>query len=199
MFSISDKEFYEYNKKNILYMPIYQYIISNKYLNDIYKVYKNSIKHIQNNYTKNKKYYAIIDLDETFLFNDFYLLHTLNIYKYNLNIYNYYKKKLNPLFGPILPFICILYYYLKHKNINIIFLTARELKYKEDTIKNLKLFKIEYEKIIFKDTDIESFKYKKTQIEQLNKEYDIILILNDQPEFKHKHLIQMPRLYNSIN
>jgi predicted secreted acid phosphatase len=180
-------------------MPIYQYIISNKYLNDIYKVYKNSIKHIQNNYTKNKKYYAIIDLDETFLFNDFYLLHTLNIYKYNLNIYNYYKKKLNPLFGPILPFICILYYYLKHKNINIIFLTARELKYKEDTIKNLKLFKIEYEKIIFKDTDIESFKYKKTQIEQLNKEYDIILILNDQPEFKHKHLIQMPRLYNSIN
>lgn len=199
MNKITDKEFYNYNKNNKIYLPIFKYINSNKYLNDIYKIFIKSIKHIKNNYNSNIKQCAIIDLDETFLFNDFYLFHTLDTYKhYNYKIYKHYKNNFNKLYSPIIPYMYILYSYIINKNIDVIFLTARDIKYKKTTIDNLKYFGITKYFIIFKTGDIKSNIYKQYNIRQIEKNNNIILILNDQNEFYHRHLIKMPQLYTSI-
>jgi len=140
----------------------------------------------------------VLDLDETFLFNDYYLKHTLETYKYNQHIYNFYKHNLDSKFGPVIPFMIILYEFLVKNNVEIFFLTARDIKFKEDTVSNLKLFNINKYQIIFKTGHISSSDYKIHEMKKINKLGEIILCVNDQKEFYNKNTIYMPQLYKSM-
>ncbi len=91
----------------------------------------------------------------------------------------------------------ILYEYLIKNNVEVFFLTARDTKFKEDTVENLKLFNINKYKITFKKGNISSIDYKMKEIEKIRQTGDIILCMNDQVEFYDKNMITMPRLYVS--
>ncbi len=198
-YSITDRQFYKYNKENIIYTPVYFYIVSNNYIKDIQNCFYNALKlaRRQIQLKKKNKLIAVIDLDETFLFNDYYLNHTLEVYRYNYYIYEFYKKKLDKKYGPVIPFMIILYEYLIKNNVEVFFLTARDTKFKEDTVENLKLFNINKYKITFKKGNISSIDYKMKEIEKIRQTGDIILCMNDQVEFYDKNMITMPRLYVS--
>jgi hypothetical protein len=195
---LSDTEFYYYNTNKIIYYPIYNYI-KNDYFNDLYDIFKCSmslIKHnLINDYDKRCKC-VILDLDESFVCNDYYLFHTLDLYNFNKDIKNFYKNRLDKSYGPILPFMIILYEYLISKNIKVIFLTGRNKKFKKSTINNLKYFNIYKFELIMKSNNINSKLYKTNIINELDKIYNIILCINDQDEFIHKNLIKTPKLYN---
>ena len=202
---INVKKLYIYNDIKYVDKTLYQYI-KNNYFNDIYSVFFNSIQHIQKqlnirklqNFTK--PLCCVLDLDETFFQNDSFLYNTLHIWKYNNDLYNYYKstKFINKSFGPILPFMYILYSYLIQKNIQIIFLSGRHEKFRQLTIDNLNFFNIDKKnyKLILNNTTIPSYLYKQYYIKKISNDYDIILCLNDQNEFSHKNLIQTPQIYN---
>lgn len=191
---LNDKKLYEYEKikykdKNL------EYYIINYYFNDIFKCFFNSMKIINKNINNNiKPMCCVIDLDETFFQNDSFLFNTLDIWKYNKNLYEYYKSIKQP-FGPILPFMFILYEYLIYKNIHIIFLSGRHIKYKQQTIDNLIFFNVNKFELILNDTKLESKIYKQNNINEISKKYNIILCINDQKEFKHENLVMSPSLY----
>lgn len=194
---ITDKEFYYYNKNKNKILSIYNYI-TNDYLYDICKVIYNSIQLVK----KNKKEYitslpncVVFDLDETFFCNDFYKFHTLEVFKYNKLIYDYYKFRIPKYIGPILPFIIILYEYLIYHNIKIIFLSGRNEEWKEQTIENLNMFNINNYILYLKPKILDSHKFKQNKIYEIEKKYNILLCLNDQKEFTHKNLLYMPQLY----
>lgn len=199
---ITDKEFRRYNEEGVVYNKIYFYIISNDYARDIqlctYKAIKMINQRLDSNMTRNN--IAVIDLDETFLFNDYYLLHTLEAYRYNKHIQSFYKNKLDKRYGPIIPFMIIVYEYLVSRGIDVFFLTARDIKFKEDTESNLEMFNIKDYQIVFKEGDLSSKEYKQKEIKKIEERgYNIVLCLNDQKEFIHDSLVTMPRLYASAN
>lgn len=199
---IADKEFRRYNKEGLIYNKIYFYIISNDYAMDIqlctYKAIRMIRQRLDNKLTHNN--IAVIDLDETFLFNDYYLLHTLETYTYNKHIQTFYRNKLDKRYGPVIPFMIIVYEYLVSRGVNVFFLTARDIKFKEDTENNLEMFNIRDYRIAFKEGDISSKEYKQREIKKIEDQgYNIVLCLNDQKEFIHDSLVSMPQLYVSAN
>lgn len=201
---ITDKEFYECNRNGLIYNKIYFYIISNDYARDIQKCMYRAItmvqKELRQNTNVNKPNIAVLDLDETFIFNDYYLLHTLEAYRYNNHIHRFYKDKLNKRYGPILPFMIIVYEYLVKNGVHVFFLTARDIKFKEDTVNNLALFNIKEYSICFKKNNTSSPEYKKKEMKKIeDKGWNIVLCMNDQKEFQHRTLVSMPQLYTSVS
>lgn len=198
---ITDKEFYDCNRKGLIYNKIYFYIISNDYVRDIQKCMYRAITMVQKELRQNitdKPNIAVIDLDETFLFNDYYLSHTLEAYRYNNHIQKFYKEQLDKKYGPVVPFMIIVYEYLVKKGIHVFFLTARNNKFKEDTVNNLALFNITNYSICFKKNDISSAEYKKRELRNIEDNgWNIVLCLNDQKEFEHRALVNMPQLYTT--
>ena len=89
----------------------------------------------------------------------------------------------------------ILYKYLLHKNIHIIFLSGRDIKYKKLTIDNLNFFNVKKFELILNDTGLDSKIYKQNNINEISKKYNIILCINDQKEFIHENLIMSPMIY----
>lgn len=203
---INVKELYIYNDIKYLDKKLYQYIKYN-YFNDIYNVFFNVMQHIKkqidinkvNNLKTLKPLCCVLDLDETFFQNDSFLYNTLHIWEYNNDLYKFYKSPtfINKSFGPILPFMYILYSYLIQKNIQIIFLSGRHEKFRQLTIDNLDFFNIDKKKykLILNKTTMPSDLYKQYHIKQISNDYKIILCLNDQNEFDHQNLIQTPQIY----
>lgn len=199
---ITDREFRKYNEAGAIYNKIYFYIISNNYATDIqlctYKAIRMIRQRLDNKPARNN--IAIIDLDETFLFNDYYLLHTLEAYGYNKHIQSFYRNKLDKRYGPVIPFMIIVYEYLVSKGVDVFFLTARDIKFKEDTENNLEMFNIRNYQISFKEGEISSKEYKQKEIKKIeDRGYNIVLCLNDQKEFIHDSLVAMPQLYLSAS
>ena len=198
---INIKKLYLYNDIKHLDVKLYHYI-TKYYLNDIYKIFFRSMQLIkkQINLKSTKPLCCVLDLDESFFQNDSFLYNTLHLWNYNSDLYNFYKsqKFIDKSFGPILPFMHILYSYLINKNIHIIFLSGRREKYRHLTINNLSYFNIDYKnyELILNDTNLSSHLYKQHHIEQISNKYRIILCINDQTEFCHPNLIQMPAIYN---
>ena len=168
---IDDKKLLRYNQIKHKDEKLNNYII-NYYFNDIYKCFFNSMKKINKNINTNKNeskpMCCVIDLDESFFQNDSFLYNTLDIWKYNKKLYKYFKS-IKYQFGPILPFMFILYKYLLHKNIHIIFLSGRDIKYKKLTIDNLNFFNVKKFELILNDTGLDSKIYKQNNINEISK------------------------------
>jgi len=201
MKKITDKEFYHYNKNKYTVLSIYNYI-KNNYLYDICKVIFESIQLIKINKSKSNSPLpncVVLDLDETFLCNDFYKFYLLELYNFNPKIKNYYKYNIPNNIGPLLPFVIILYKYLLYHNITIIFLSGRNNDLKDQTNKNLNLFHIKNYILYLKPNNLDSAIFKQNMIYQIEKEFNILLCLNDQKEFTHQNLLYMPQLYTIHN
>ena len=199
---LDDKTLYVYNSIKYKNKELYDYVVS-KYFDDMYHCFYKAMqllkKNILINNSSNKPMCCILDLDETFFQNDSFLYNTLYIWKYNPKLYNKFSDLnfYNKHFGPILPFMFILYKYLIYKNIHIIFLSGRKEKYRNLTINNLSYFDImkdSYE-LILNNTNDQSNKYKQDKISNINQNYNIVLCMNDQNEFNHENLIKTPQLY----
>jgi len=202
---LNDKTLGVYNNIRYINKELYDYIIS-RYFSDIYHCFYKAMqllkKNINCNLDKNKinkPMCCILDLDETFFQNDLFLYNTLYIWWYNPKLYN---KFINPNFynknyGPILPFMFILYKYLIYKNIHIIFLSGRKEKYRKLTIDNLTYFNINEDSytLILNDTNKNTYIYKQEHLLNISNYYNIVLCLNDQNEFEHENLINMPKIY----
>lgn len=191
----TDIKLYKYNDQKYKDRELNLYI-TKYYFNDVYLCFFKCMKMINHNLLNKshptKQCCCILDLDETFFQNDSFLFNTLDIWKYNTKLYDYYTS-LGKSFGPILPFMYILYEYLVHKNIHIIFLSGRNIKYKELTVSNLKFFNVTKFELILNDTN--DIDYKQKHVNDINKKYDVILCANDQNEFYHKNMVQFPKLY----
>ena len=205
---LDDKTLYTYNNIRHKNTKLSNYI-SSKYFSDIYVCFYKAMQLLKKNitlyklsssiYPLNKPMCCILDLDETFFQNDSFLYNTLGIWKYNPLLYDKFTelKFYNMNFGPILPFMFILYKYLIYKNIHIIFLSGRKEKYRNLTIDNLSYFNISPDSydLILNDTNCISNKYKQDQLTIISQNYNIVLCMNDQNEFMHENLIKMPQLY----
>lgn len=195
-----DNDLYTYNNSKFVDNKLYKYIVSD-YFNDIYVCFHKSMRLLKKNIKLNdiKPMCCVLDLDESFFQNYSFLYNTQNIWKYNPRLYNKYSdnKFHNKHFGPVLPYMFILYKYLMSKNIHIIFLSGRNEKFRELTINNLSYFDItkgSYE-LILNDNNKKTNLYKQEKLSKISKNYNIVLCINDQNEFSHKNLIKMPQLY----
>lgn len=198
--NLQDKDLYTYNNSKYIDKKLYNYIVT-QYFNDIYICFYKSMKLLKRNIMSNniKPMCCVLDLDESFFQNNSFLYNTQYIWKYNPRLYNKYSDSNfhKKHFGPVLPYMYILYSYLKQKNIHIIFLSGRNEKFRELTINNLSYFDIKknnYE-LILNNTNKKSNLYKQEKISIISKKYNIVLCINDQKEFIHRNLIEMPQLY----
>lgn len=135
----------------------------------------------------------IIDLDETFIQNADFYPHTLGLWTPTLQ--HVYRQTGKVDIGAVLPYMYILYAYLIHKQISVVFLTGRKEKLRTLTRKNLKMFGVTQYHLFMTPDNLNSYVYKNMIVQQLSVQHDIIAILNDQSEIIHDRLVKFPQLY----
>lgn len=134
----------------------------------------------------------IIDLDETFLQNADFYPHTLELWCPTMQ--QVYAKTGKRDIGGILPYMSILYFYLIHKKIKVVFLTGRKETLRNITKLNLQMFGICDYDLFMTPLNTCSTLYKNYIVEQF-RTHDIVAILNDQDEITHDKLVKFPQLY----
>ncbi len=177
-------------------LPQLSIYIEKYYLSDIYDCFIHTMKQLKRNYNiplSEKPMCIIMDLDETFLQNDDFYPFTLAIWKQHPTLYKFYlhHAKENQ-FGPILPFMYILYRYCIAKEIRVIFISGRMEHLREQTVNNLIFYDVMDFDLYLSDN---SECYKSNIIRELEKYYNILAVLNDQNDSPHSKLIRFPQLY----
>ncbi len=194
--TLCERKLKVYAKLNVS-LPCFSKYICTHYIEDIYYSFECAMKQIITNSVikTDKPPGVIIDLDETFMQNDEFLLYTMDIWLYNPALYEYYlENAINYQYGPILPFMYILYKYCIDKNIRVIFISGRLNHHKQQTINNLNFYGVtDFEIYLSSTSDSKSNKIK--AIKKLEKQYNILAVLNDQPDSPHHTMVKFPQLY----
>lgn len=179
--------------KNHIELPQLTLYIENYYLSDIYDCFVRTLKQLKHEYNPlSERMSIIIDLDETFLQNDDFYPFTLGVWKQDSELFKFYLHHVKKnQFGPILPFMYILYSYCISKGIRVIFVSGRLEYIRKQTVNNLNFYGVYHF-----DLYLAGPKWNKIKIiKKLEKKYNILAVLNDQNDSPHAKLIKFPQLY----
>lgn len=191
---ISENTLKMYSRCNIQLPQLSRYI-EKYYISDIYDCFVHAMGQLKSNYNPLSKnpMCIIIDLDETFLQNDDFYPFTLRIWKHYPALYKFYLHLVKEnQFGPILPFMYILYRYCIANDIKVIFISGRLEHLREQTMNNLIFYDVTDFDLYLSDNSID---YKSNIIQVLENNYNILAVLNDQNDSPHNKLIKFPQLY----
>jgi predicted secreted acid phosphatase len=173
-------------------LNILERYVRNFYWRDIYKCFRMSMA-VVNIYMKHfplNNLAVVIDLDETFLQNASFAPTITKLWRKP----RFYDLLAKQDMGAVLPYMIIFYEYILSKGIKPIFLTGRNQRLRELTIKNLELFGVR-DYVLYMNSIKDSRKFKNMIYNTIKLQYNIICVLNDQDEINTINHIKFPQLY----